>query len=67
MGEWEYRTIKFYAKRTFGGGKIDEIELENVLNEFGARGWELVTILPATVGNGELWDFVAVLKREIIS
>ncbi|MEP0873547.1 DUF4177 domain-containing protein [Trichocoleus desertorum AS-A10] len=67
MGEWEYKTIKFFAQGTFGAGKINEIELEDVLNEAGARGWELVSILPGTRANGELWDFVAVLKREVIS
>ncbi|MBD2122199.1 DUF4177 domain-containing protein [Trichocoleus sp. FACHB-262] len=49
MGEWEYKTIKFFAQGTFGAGKINEIELEDVLNEAGARGWELVTILPGAL------------------
>ncbi|MBD1865511.1 MULTISPECIES: DUF4177 domain-containing protein [Trichocoleus] len=67
MGEWEYKTVKFFAQGTFEAGKINEIELEDALNEAGARGWELVSILPGTRANGELWDFVAVLKREVIS
>ncbi|MBD1909322.1 DUF4177 domain-containing protein [Leptolyngbya sp. PL-A3] len=48
-------------------GRIDDVELENVLNEFGARGWELVTIVSGTRRDGELMDFVAVLKREVLS
>ena len=69
MGEWEYKTIKFFARGIgqLGTGKINEVELEDVLNELGARGWELVTILPGTNREGELWDFVAVLKREVFS
>jgi hypothetical protein len=67
MCQWEYKTIKFFAQGTFNAGKINEIELEDVLNKFGARGWELVIILPGTRADGELWDFVAVLKREVIS
>lgn len=67
MYRWEYRTIKFFAQGTFDAGKINDVELESVLNEFGARGWELVTILPGTRMEGELWDFVAVLKREVNS
>ncbi|HEY9896299.1 MAG TPA: DUF4177 domain-containing protein [Candidatus Sericytochromatia bacterium] len=42
MCAWEYKTIKFFAQGTFDAGKIDERELEVVLNEAGARGWELV-------------------------
>lgn len=63
--QWEYRTVKFYAQGAFGPGKIDAVELESTLNELGAKGWELVTILSGTRANGELWDFVAVLKREV--
>lgn len=65
MYQWEYRTIKFYAQGSVQAGRINDVELESTLNEFGARGWELVTILPGTRDNGELWDFVAVLKREV--
>ncbi|MFB2898481.1 DUF4177 domain-containing protein [Aerosakkonemataceae cyanobacterium BLCC-F50] len=64
--EWEYKTIKFFVQGPFAPGKINEKQLENTLNEFGARGWELVTILPGTNSGGGLWDFVAVLKREVI-
>jgi hypothetical protein len=67
MYQWEYRTIKFFAQGLFSrnGGQIDDVELENTLNEFGANGWELVTIVAGTKANGELSDFVAVLKREV--
>lgn len=65
MYQWEYKTIKFFAQGSFNAGRIDDVELEDVLNELGARGWELVTILPGTRASGELWDFVAVLKREV--
>jgi Domain of unknown function (DUF4177) len=69
MYHWEYRTIKFFAQGAFSksGGKINDVELENTLNEFGANGWELVTIIAGTTTNGELSDFVAVLKREVNS
>jgi hypothetical protein len=67
MYQCEYKTIKFFSQGLFGAGKINEVELEDVLNELGATGWELVTILPGTRADGELWDFVAVLKREVIS
>ncbi|MBD2102342.1 DUF4177 domain-containing protein [Leptolyngbya sp. FACHB-261] len=67
MYQWEYKTIKFFAQGALDAGRIDEREIEDILNELGARGWELVTILPGTRANGELWDFVAVLKREVSS
>lgn len=65
MYRWEYRTVKFFAQGAFDAGRINDVELENTLNELGARGWELVSILPGTRANGELWDFVAILKREV--
>ena len=67
MYQWEYKTVKFFAQGAFGAGRINDTELEDTLNELGARGWQLVTILPGTRANGELWDFVAVLKREVNS
>ncbi len=67
MYQWEYRTVKFFAQGSLDAGRINEVELENILNELGARGWELVTILSGTRANGELFDFVAVLKREVNS
>lgn len=65
MYQWEYRTVKFFVQSAIGAGKIDDAELEKALNQLGAKGWELVTILPGTTRQGELWDFVAVLKREV--
>lgn len=65
MYQWEYRTVKFFVQSAIGAGKIDDAELEKSLNQLGAKGWELVTILPGTTRQGELWDFVAVLKREV--
>ncbi len=66
MYEWEYKTIKFFAQGwSASGGKINHIELEEILNELGARGWELVTIVPGAGRDGELWDYVAVFKREV--
>jgi hypothetical protein len=63
MYQWEYKTVKFFAQGAFNAGRINEIKLEDTLNDLGARGWELVTILPGVRANGELSDFVAVLKR----
>ncbi|MBN2021344.1 MAG: DUF4177 domain-containing protein [Pirellulales bacterium] len=42
MTRWEYKTIKLTAKGFFAGGKVDERELDTLMNNFGDQGWELV-------------------------
>ncbi|MEZ6143467.1 MAG: DUF4177 domain-containing protein [Zavarzinella sp.] len=63
MRRWEYKTIKFEAEGFWQGGKIDATRLEAALTQLGAVGWELVTIVTATAGQGWTKDIVAVLKR----
>ena len=65
--QWEYKTFKFEAEGFWHGGRIDTARLEAALARLGADGWELVTIVTATTGEGRTRDIVAVLKREAIS
>lgn len=62
MLRWEYKTLKFRAEG-WVGGVIDAAWLETNLNELGAEGWELVSVVTATAGQGWTKDIVTVLKR----
>lgn len=49
---WGYKTVHFAMKKEglLGGAFLDETEIEQELNEFGRRGWELVSILETQDG-----------------
>lgn len=49
---WQYRSILFeYQKDGLLGDRyIDDDEMEKVLNEQGAAGWELVSVTPVQEG-----------------
>jgi len=66
--KWEYarltsgwdstaqRDILFY-----GGAERTYSELDQILNEFGDKGWELVTTM--TTGGGDLKEDTLIFKR----
>jgi hypothetical protein len=60
--QWEYRT---YSLRTGGflGGKVNQEDLDQALNEAGREGWELVSVFDTTQGSGQTRDVIAVFKR----
>lgn len=49
---WQYRTILFEFQKDglLGDRYIDDDEMENVLNEQGQKGWELVSVTPVQEG-----------------
>ena len=59
----EYKTIKLQATG-FTGGKIDETKLDDMMNELGAQGWELVTGFDTNKGYGETRDVIIIFKRQ---
>ncbi|WP_160687689.1 DUF4177 domain-containing protein [Clostridium sp. C2-6-12] len=62
MERWEYTSIKVETKGFMGG--ILEIEDFNYeLNKFGEQGWELVSCLTTSLGQGTTREVVAVFKR----
>jgi hypothetical protein len=63
--KWEYKTIKVDSKKTFGGVKFDENTFDNILNELGQQGWELVSAVSVNQGWGESKHIVGILKRPI--
>ena len=62
--QWEYKTLKI-ATKGFMGGKLDETQFENYLNELGQQQWELVTAFDTNKELGETRDVVAIFKRPL--
>jgi hypothetical protein len=62
MDQWEYKTIK-YKTGGFMGGKVDENEFQDILNQHGFEGWELVSCFDTSTGQGQSRDVIAVFKR----
>jgi hypothetical protein len=60
--QWEYKTIKLRL-RGFLGGKIDQVELDGVLDQAGRDGWELVTVFATALYQGRTQDAAMVFKR----
>ena len=61
--QWQYRTILFEFQKDglLGDKYIDDEEVETLLNEQGARGWELVNVTMIQEG------LLAFCKRASIS
>jgi hypothetical protein len=49
---WSYKTVLYELKKEglLGSAFLDESEIEQSLNEFGAAGWELVSMLETRDG-----------------
>lgn len=58
---WQYQTMLFEFRKDglLGDKYIDDEEVENVLNEHGKLGWELVNVTPVQEG------LLAFMKKEI--
>jgi hypothetical protein len=61
---WEYKTIKLRAKG-FLGGKIDEDQLDTMMNDLGHDGWELAATFDTTKYQGSTQDVVVIFKKPI--
>jgi uncharacterized protein DUF4177 len=62
--KWEYQTIKL-ATKGFMGGKLDENQLNEYMNQLGSQGWELVCAFDTNQAYGETRDVLVFFKREI--
>ncbi len=60
--KWEYKTIKL---KTAGrlGGKLDEAELDRLMNDLGDQGWELAAAFDTNQQAGTTKDAVIIFKR----
>lgn len=58
---WSYKTILYELKKEglLGSAFLDESEIEQSLNEFGATGWELISMLETRDG------IIAVFKQPL--
>jgi len=64
MIQWEYQTLK-YKTGGFLGGKVKEDELDDMLNQRGYDGWELVSCFDTSVYQGQSKDIIMIFKRRV--
>lgn len=64
MTYWEYKTVEFPTKG-FLGGVLDTNYFNNVLNDFGEDGWELVNCFDTNQSQGASRLVIAVFKRPL--
>jgi hypothetical protein len=55
MEQWEYKTIKFFTKGFFTGGKLD--------NTMGSQGWDLISCFDTSQHQGSSKEVICVFKR----
>jgi hypothetical protein len=60
---WEYR-VMLMGVEGFFGPKVDVDQLGQFLNEAGDDGWELLSVVPITRGEGRTAELMGVLKRK---
>ncbi len=60
---WEYKTVRLKAKG-FIKYKIDEAQLDTMMNELGRDGWELVSALGSNF-QGNIREVTAIFKRSV--
>ncbi len=62
MQKFEYKTV-FTDTKGFTGGKVDQNAFQNVLNELGAEGWDLISTVPVAQGYGSTRSIISIFKR----
>jgi len=62
--KYEYKTLTLQADGLFGG-KVDNHDFEEQLNQLGAEGWELVNSLASAVTYGKTAYIISIFKRSI--
>jgi hypothetical protein len=61
--KWEYKTIKLKATGILGG-KIDEAQLDALMNGLGSEGWGLAAAFDTNEGYGNTRDVLVIFKRQ---
>ncbi len=64
MTGWEYRTVKVQCRGVLGG-RVDEREIDRILNMMGLDGWELVTAVANAVAYGQTQSLLYTFKRPL--
>ena len=62
--QWEYMTTTLLAGGFFTG-LVDGCKMKLELNQFGAQGWELVSVFDTNKLQGGTLEVVAILKRPL--
>lgn len=66
MKRFEYKTVEIKPeKRAWKNPKFDPIRIDEVLNEMGKQGWELIAVEDKKIGYGYTEYFIYTFKREI--
>jgi len=55
--KWEYKVLHIDAKGFAGSQVVDEPGLEQKLNQFGEKGWELVAVQQLTGSSRTVYVF----------
>lgn len=63
MTIWEYKTLEFATRGFWVGGILDINMFNQVLNQCGHEGWELVNCINTTQHQGASRKVIAVFKR----
>jgi Domain of unknown function (DUF4177) len=62
---WEYKSVKLNTTGWLAGGVLDTPAFDTMLNELGAKGWELVSAFDTNQAYGASREVVAVFKRSL--
>lgn len=62
MTKWEYKSVSI-ATEGWMGGILKTEEFDQMLNQMGQEGWELVTIFDTNLSNGATRYVIATFKR----
>lgn len=63
MRQWEYKSVKLNT-HGWRGGILDIEKFDQMLNELGRDGWEMVSVFDTNDASGSSREVVATFKRE---
>jgi len=61
--KFEYKCLLFESTGVLGG-QLNLADLEKTLNEYGAEGWEVVSIIDTEHAKGRSRETVVTMKRQ---
>ena len=64
MKRFEYHIFKLETSGWFSSGKVDTTIIDQRINEFGGKGWELVSAFDTSRHEGATQDVIMIFKRE---
>lgn len=61
---FEYAVVTFDTTSFLSGASLDHERYHEKLNEYGAQGWELVSVFDLNRYQGQSFELVATFKRQ---